>query len=279
MFIIRRKTPGIKEIKRIVLATDKKPQDLRMMLSRLDREKRWELVKTAIPELDKSKARDMVRFLFSEEMDYIKQKLHSEEDRLLAIECLSYLPAKETVRILVDLLRHKDGNVQLCAAGALKQHTPRLVVPCLVKAMLHEAVLPARAGDVLLAMGYLAQDSILSVYSLALPAVKVAFLELMIQAKNRKCEPFVAQAFESGNEELISKALEAVRVFNFSYLWPQVAGCLSVPSWKVKSKALLVLAELKKEEAIKHVEPLLEDEDDWVRQCAGQCLQALRDNA
>jgi HEAT repeat protein len=278
LFRLRRKKPDFNKLKIELLKSAGAAAPDNKKLSELSPEQRWELVKALLPEREKNKTRDLVRLLLAKDILFLKKKIRDskeKKDRYDAIECLGYLPSRETVEILVGLLKNTDDEVQLCAAGALKKQPPRLVVPYLIKAMLHAAVLPARAGEVLLAMGSLAQETILEVYPLALPAVKAHFLELLVQAENPKCKPVVIQALKSGNPQITSRALDAVALFQFDDLWPEVAGCLPGMPWAVKAKGLDVLGELGVKEARDYIAPFLEDEDEWVRQRAQICLQKL----
>lgn len=275
MFNNRNKTPEVNKIKELLDKDENWANKLSKMRDSLSAEQRWELAVKILPELERSKARDFMRLLFEDKQDYLHEKLQDIKERLFAVECLGYFSSRETVKILVDLLQHKDGNVQLCAAGALKNQTPRLVVPFLVKGLLHETVLPARAGEVLLAMGPLAQEAIFEVYPLALPKVKIHLLELLIQGHYPKCRNYVLEALESNNAALVNKALDAVIEFGYADMWLEVVCCLEFPSWKIRAKAINVLADLAVFESREFVEPLLTDDDPWIRECAVQCLTAL----
>jgi HEAT repeat protein len=229
-----------------------------------------------VPELRRNKARDLVRLLFGKNIEFVKDRLKNDENSYFAIECLGYFPSSETVKILAELLKHKDSNIQLCAAGALKNQAPRHVVPVLVKAMLYEDILPARAGDVLLTMGPLALEFILEVYPLAIPKVKIHLLELLVQGNNPKCKNITYQALRSSNIELISRALDAVVTFQFVDLWPEVVSCLTQMShWNIKAKALYALEILAVEETREDIKLLLADEDPWICECATKCLKIL----
>lgn len=275
MFNNRNKTPEVNKIKDLLEQDENWANKLGKLKESMSPEQCWELAGKILPGLERTKARDFMRLLFEDKQDFLYEKLLDIKERLFAVECLGYFSSRETVRILVDLLQHKDGNVQLCAAGALKNQTPRLVVPYLVKGLLHETVLPARAGEVLLAMGSLAQEAIFEVYPLALPKVKTYLLELLIQGYNPKCRSYVLQALESNNTALINKALDAVMQFDFADMWLEVACCLTFPAWNIRAKAIDVLAYLGVAEAREFIEPLLADEDFWIRECAARCLTAL----
>jgi len=197
------------------------------------------------------------------------------QERELAIECLSYLPSREVIEFLAILLNHKDDNVQLMACGALQNHTPRLVVPLLVDGLVTENVAAARAGQVLLAMGFFAQEILLEAYPKAEPRVQARFLELMILGDNPKCRLLVEEALKSPHHFLKRTSLEAVEFFSLAELWTEVVMCLAEEDWVIKAKALEVLAKLKVAEAIEYVEILLRDPDPWVSQCAAECIKAL----
>lgn len=253
-------------------------QELRANVRHLTIEECWLLLKTALPHLERNKARDLVRVVQSGQADffgYLQGKTADREERQLAIECLSFLPSRETVEVLVGLLGHKDDLVQISAAGALKNHTPRLVVPYLIEALMGQTILPARAGEVLLAMGYLAQDAMLDAYPAASPDTKTWFLELMVLGEYPKCLPLVKEALQSPHGRLKSKALDAVAAFSFIELWPQVLDCLLDSQWSIRAKTLEVLAKLGIGESREYMDLLLDDEDEWVRQCADRCIAAL----
>jgi len=270
------KVPDLPEILKAIMENREKwQQELKIILPKLTFEQRWSILKTALPDLEKNRARDVVRLFMAGNLSSLKTKLEDPAERLFAVECLSYLPSRETVELLVELLQHNDEYVQICAAGALKNHTPRLVVPYLVKAMLYNRILPARVGEVLLVMGYLAQDTLLNVYPLAIPKVKAQILELLTQGGNPKCRQYLADALSSQSNLLRSKALDAVDSFKFDDLWLEVVDCLLDPNWATRARALDVLANLGIREARPYVELLLNDPDLWVRQCAANCLTVL----
>lgn len=277
MFKNKNKTPEVNKIKELLDSGDNWVKKVNKLLAGVSVEQRWELVRKILPDLERNKARDLMRLLFEDNQDFLRNKLQDNKERLFAIDCLSYFSSRETVKILVGLLQHKDGDTQLCAAGALKNQTPRLVVPFLVKGLLQEEVLPARAGEVLLAMGSLAQEAIYDVYPLALPKVRIHLLELLVQGNNPRCKNYVLQALESTNAPLKNKALDAVLQFGFIDLWPGVVSCLNHPSWNIKAKALNVLEAVAVLESRQYIEPLLADEDSWIRECAERCLRTLRE--
>lgn len=270
------KTPEVSKLKELLNDEDLSSKKIKKYLDGFSLVKRWDLAKEIVPELERNRARDLIRLLFIKNQEFVREKLKNDKDSYIAIECLGYFPSAETVKILANLLHHKDSNIQLCAAGALKNQAPRHVVPFLVKAMLYEDILPARAGEVLLSMGPLALELILEVYPHAIPRVKVHLLELLVQGNNPKCKNIASQALQSSNVELISKALDAVAKFNFVDLWPEVSYCLShTMQWNIKSKALNVLEILAVEETRTEIKKLLVDEDAWIRECAEKCLKVL----
>ncbi len=247
-------------------------QELNKVLPELEFAKRWEIVKEVLPELEGTKARDFIRALLADNMPHIREKLETFEDRLLAVDCLGYFSSRESVESLYSLLNHKDEAVQLCAAGALKRQTPRLVVPYLIRALMDNSVLPARAGEVLNAMGYLGQEALEEAYPQAKGETKAYILELMVEAENPKCRRFLQEALLDENTKLKNKALEAILRLSFDELWPSVLECLLDDSWVIRAKALEVLAKLKIKEAEEYMELLLDDDDPFVRQCAGDYL-------
>lgn len=277
MFKNKNKTPEVNKIKDLLDRDENWVKKVNKLLTGVNIEQRWDLIHKILPDLERNAARDFIRLLFEDNQDFLRIKLQDNKERLFAIDCLSYFSSRETVQLLVGLLQHKDGDTQLCAAGALKNQTPRLVVPLLVKGLLHEEILPARAGEVLLEMGPLAQETIFEVYPLALPKVKIHLLELLVQGNNPRCKNYVLQALESTNTLLIKKALDAVLQFGFKDLWSGVVLCLNHPSWNIKAKALNILEALAVFESKQYIEPLLADEDSWIRECAERCLSTLRE--
>lgn len=278
-----KKQPSLEEGERMVLTSEKTlPRPLEERLLRLDFGSRWELIRRTLDRMEATKARNLVRLLFGNNIPGVLGLLEVRQERELAVECLGYLPSRETAQVLVSLLRvenQRDDGFQLLVAGTLKRHPPRLVVPLLIKGLLDESLSPARAGDVLLAMDYLGQEALLEAYPRATPRVKGRFLELFVLGQNPKCKPFVVQAVREDNWELKRAALEAVRAFAFTDVWPDLISCLSSPDWKVRVKALELLGELKIKGAIKYVRPLLEDEDPRVRACAVDCLKSWEGTA
>ncbi len=263
------------EISRTIIENKDWLQEIKKLLPELDFSKRWELIGIILPELGKTAARDMVRLLFGESTALVAEKTEDYRQRMLAIECLGYLPSRETVEKLMELLSNKDDEVQISAAGALKNHTPRLVVPSLTKALFEDTVIPARAGEVLLAMGYLAEEALLERYPEAAPGKKAQILEILTLAQNPKCREFVLEGLKSEYPTLRNKALEAVAAFSFEDCWPQVVDSLLDPAWAVRVKTLQILEKLGLPETREYIELLLDDDDAWVRQCARDCLQAV----
>lgn len=269
---------GIDELKKLVQASpDSVLPDLGRELKEQDFPGCWLILKELLPLLDRQKARDLVRLVPAKYQADILAKVEERQDRELAIECLGYLPSRENVETLTKLLSHKDDLVQMVAARALMNHTPRLVVPLLVEGLLKEKVPAARAGEVLLAMGFLAQEALLDNYQQAKPQVQARFLEIMILGDNPKCLPLVEAALRSPELVLKKKGLDAVKHFGFSQLWTEVVMCLAEDDWALKAKALEVLAGLKATEALEFVEPFVRDPDPWVSQCAINCLKALQE--
>ena len=127
-------------------------------------------------------------------------------------------------------------------------------------------------------MGYLAQDTLLEAYPLAIPKVKAQILEILTLGENPKCRVFLTDALVSKNSLLRSKALDAVGFFQFKDLWLEVVECLIDPNWPVRAQALEVLARLGIQEARPYVQLLLNDPDQWVCECAVKCLAALDEN-
>ncbi|PKM88056.1 MAG: hypothetical protein CVU87_08310 [Firmicutes bacterium HGW-Firmicutes-12] len=270
------KTPEANRLKELINGEEQSPQKTKKHLLSYSLEKRWEFAQDIVPELKRNKARDLVRLLFGKNQNFVRDKLKEDKSIYFAIECLGYFPSSDTVKVLAGLLQHKDSNIQLSAAGALKNQAPRHVVPVLVKAMLYEDILPARAGEVLLTMGPLALELILEVYPLAIPRVKIHFLELLVQGNNPKCKKITGEALLSSNIELISRALDAVATFHFVDLWPEVISCLmQMTHWNIKAKVLYVLEILAVEETRKAIQLQLADEDPWICECATKCLKVL----
>lgn len=236
----------------------------------------WIVLKEVLPLLDKNKARDTVRLLFTDHVPELVALVEDRKEREMAVECLGYLASRDVIEVLVKLLNHKDDTVQLIASGALQKHTPRLVTPLLVEGLLKEELPPARAGEVLLSMGFLAQEMMMEAYPRAPVQVQVRLLELMVLGDNPKCLPYVGKALESQEPQLQKKALDAVKHFAFEELWMEVAMCLAEEDWTIRAKALQVLAELGIGDALEFAEPFLGDEDSWVRQCAADCVRKLR---
>ncbi|MFZ5753358.1 MAG: HEAT repeat domain-containing protein [Bacillota bacterium] len=267
---------SLEELKKsIIESPDTFPQDLRKNLEKIEFVTGWELIKLTLPSLNKVKGRNLVRLLLGDKIHLLESLVEERTERLLAIECLGYLPSRETVEILVRLLSSKDESVQLAAAGALKHHTPRLVVPYLVDALLEGAALPSRVGEVLLVMGYYAEEALLEAFPRATPPVQAHILELLTHAVNPKCKDLVAEALKHDDFKLKNKALEAIASFSFTEFWPEVVMCLAEPQWTLRAKALEVLAKLEIKEARDFVEAFLHDEDEWVRECAQNYLKTI----
>jgi len=271
----RSKTVNPKELAQTLGSAENGIKEISKALPELDFAGRWELIGLILPELDKTAARDTVRLLFNGYTVELANKTEDYRTRILAIECLGYLSRRETVELLLALMEHKDDEVQICAAGALKNQTPRLVVPCLIDALLAETVTPARAGEVLLSMGYLAEEFLLEKYPQADPRQQARILELLTLAANPKCRPFISEGLKSPDPLLRTKALEAVAAFSLTELWPQVVDSLLDPAWALRVKTLKILERLNLPETREYAELLLEDEDDWVRRCAAACLENM----
>ena len=240
-------------------------QELKDKLQQLNFEERWELTKRLLPLLEKTKTRNLVRLFFSEKIMEVVNLLDKREETNRVTECLGYFPSREIVEILVKLLNHKNEETQLIAAGALMNHTPRLVVPYVLEKFLNGGVPVSRAGEVLLGMDYLAQDALLEAYEQAKTEVKSQILELLATSRNPKCKPFLAPALLSEDISLKKAALQAVSVFKFHDLWLEVALNLAEPTWQIRTKAMEVLSKLEAKEALEMVSPFLNDEDPWVR--------------
>lgn len=272
----REKTPELEVLEKEVLESSEDfSKGLCKKLKHLDFAYSWELSQKLLPQIDKTKARSLVRLLFTEKIKNIEELLGEKAEIKHAIFCLEYLPTRASVEALVQLLSHLDETIQLLAAGALKNHTPRIVVPALVEKLLSGEVPPARAGEVLMQMGYLAQESLLEAYGKAEPLVKAQILELLTIMEYPKCQPLLPLALQEEEPELKKTALDAVGVFVCRDLWSEVATCLADGAWPVRVKALEVLTRLKTQEALERVRPCLEDEDPWVRKEAAACLAVL----
>lgn len=247
--------------------------ELKEMLQQLNFEERWALTKRLLPILDKTKARNLVRFCFAESPGQVFSLLEKHEEMAAVIECLSYFPSRETVEMLVNLLNHINEQIQILAAGALMNHTPRLVVPIVMEKFLKAEVPAPRAGEILLGMGYLAQDALLDAYQEAAEEVKAQILELLAASRNPKCRQFLPAALVSECPNLKKAALQAVAVFQYTDLWSEVAANLDDPAWQIRTKALEVLSRLEAGEALGKVIPLVHDEDPWVRKQAESFVQ------
>lgn len=252
-------------------------QELKKTLGNLDFSAAWTLIREIIPQLDKTRARDLVRFLMQDKVEVLEELLQDWKERDLAVECLGYLPSRKTVEILGELLSHTDDQIQLIAAGSLKNHTPRLVVPYLMDILLNAQAPPARIGEVLLAMGYLAEEALLEAYPKTKPEIKGQILELLTITKNPKCEGLIEEALKQDHLFLKRKALEAVASFALKDVWTEVVMCLAESDWSLRAKALQVLTDLGVLDAEEFVEPFLKDEDPWVQKCAQECLQRLKE--
>jgi len=240
---------------------------------------RWSVLKEVLPLLDRNQQRALVRETLSADISALQALLDNYREREQAIECLGYLPSREVVQTLANLLGHKDDAVQLMAAGALQNHTPRLVVPVLIEGLLQGKVAVARAGEVLLKMGFYAQEMLMEAYKEASPSVKAVIIELIVLGDNPKCLPFVQEALEAKEAFLKKKALEAVEAFGFRELWTEVVMCLAEDDWSLRARAIEVLAKLQVTEALEFVEPFKNDADSWVRQCAIRYLESIQDSA
>lgn len=246
------------------------------ILKKLDFLSSWEIINQTLMSLERTKARDLTRILLADKLVKLNELLEQREHRQQAIECLGYLPSRETVEILIKLLSHKDDNIQLMAAESLKNHTPRLVVPALLDALLDGRASPARAGEVFLAMGYLGQEALLDAYPEAPPQIKAQIIELLTLGENPKCRTLVEDALKSGNSLLMRRGLEAAAFFSFFDLWPEIVMGLAEKEWILRAKTLEVLAKLEVLEALEFVEPFINDENPWVAKAAAKCLEVLR---
>lgn len=277
-FFKGKKTPELPIIEKEVLEGPASfSNELKEQLKLLDHEHSWELIKKLLPGLGNIKARNLVRQLFADDTAYIVGQLDQWEEKECAIECLGYIPSRESVELLVKLLSDKNETIQLIAAGSLKNHTPRLVVPYLIELLLEAKVLPSRAGEVLLEMGYLAQDSLLEAYDQAEAQVKAQILELLTVSGNPKCKTFLMSALMSEETTLKKAALQAVFAFLCRDLWLEVALCLTDPAWQIRAKAIEVLTKLEVKESLELVRPFLKDEDPWVREGAERCIEILEE--
>ncbi|MHB8157802.1 MAG: HEAT repeat domain-containing protein, partial [Desulfocucumaceae bacterium] len=181
MFGIKNKLPEAETLKKLLDTDQQWSKKLSKLLGKVPPAERWGLLQQLLPELEKHQARELTRLLFEAEPGYLVGRLKNQQEKYLAVEALGYLDSQENMELFGQLLNDKDANMQLCAAGALKNYAPAQVVPYLVKAMLHEQVPASRAGEVLLEMGELMREKLLEVYPLALPKVKSRFLELLTQ--------------------------------------------------------------------------------------------------
>lgn len=276
----KNKLNGLAELKKNLLVNPNLVlPELTKELKQQDFATRWLVLKEILPLLEKNKSRDIVRLLLADNLAALIALVEERPERELAIECLGYLPSREVIELLAKLLNHKDDAVQLMASGALQNHTPRLVVPLLVGGLLREDVSAARAGQVLLTMGFFAQEVLLEAYREARPQVQARFLELMVLGDNPKCQSLVEMGLKSSEPFLKKKALEAVEFFSFGELWTEVVMCLAEEDWTIRAKTLEVLAKLKETEALEFVEPFVQDGDPWVSQCASRCVQSLMNKA
>ncbi len=272
----KKNTPNIEEIIHLILKNEENwLQQVKQRSAELNFIRRFEIIKETLPKLDKVRARDLIRMLMTDKEANLKNKLQDPQDKYTAIECLSYFPSRETVELLAELLGDKHEDVRLCAAGALKNHTPRLVVPNVIRALIKGEVLAARAADVLLAMGYLAEEALLENYPQAAPEVKSQILEILTLAKSPKIRPFLPEALHSGYLPLRKKALEAVEALGFQELWTGVLDGLVENNWSIRAKTLETLGKLGVQESREFVELMLADDDPWVRESAKQCLLVL----
>jgi HEAT repeat protein len=248
--------------------------ELKNKLQLFNFEEKWALTKRLLRSFDdKTKSRNFVRCLFAEQTEKIIDLLGKREDMAVVVECLSYFPSREVVQILVGLLNDKHEEIQLIAAAALMNHTPRLVVPAVMEKFLKTEVPVSRAGEVLLGMDYLAQDALLDAYEQAKEDVQAQILELLAISRNPKCKHFLASALLSENTNLKKAALQAVSTLKCRDLWEEVALNLSDPTWQIRTKAMDVLTKIDAGEALEMVVPFVNDEDPWVRKEAKAFVQ------
>lgn len=268
---------NIEELRLSLLEDTEISEEIQKTLARLDPETGWSLLK-AVPELPRNKSRDMTRILFTNKLAFLQALLSDRQDRDLAVQCLGYLASRESVEILTALLSNKDDTVQLNAAGALKNHTPRLVVPVLVEKLLSGTASPARIGEVLLEMGFLAMEKLVEVFSQAEPLVQSRILEILTIARYPKIKTLVEKAIKSEYKPLRIKGLDALAVFAYDDLWEEAVFCLLDPDWTVRAKTLQTLEGL----GIKGIEdlilPFINDEDPWVSQCAKSYLASVEES-
>jgi HEAT repeat protein len=266
---------SIEELRRLILQGSEISAEIRKALKSLSPDERWCLLRVTFPELTRTKLRDLVRALFSNRLPFMRELLANKEERELAIECLGYLASRDSVELLVSLLSHKDDDVQLNAAGALKNHTPRLVVPALIEALLSGTGSPARVGEVLAEMGFLAMEGLVEAYPKANPLTKSQILEILILAHYPKIKELVREALESEEKPLRLKGLEALAVFLYDDLWEEAVFCLTDRDWSVRAKTLQVLEKLKVKGIEDLIQPFTGDEDPWVCQCAKHYLASV----
>lgn len=269
------KALSIEELQRSILEGTEITDDIRRALASLDPETGWALLKITFPRLSRNMSRDLTRILFNSRLPFLQELLCDRRERDLVIECLGYLASRESVEILVALLSHKDDAVQLNAAGALKNHTPRLVVPSLVEALLSGTGPPARVGEVLLEMGFLAMEKLVEVYPKAEPLVQSQILEVLTLARYPKIKALVASALRSENKALKLQGLKALNVFAYDDLWEDAVFCLVDTEWVVRAKTLQVLEQLGVQGIEDLIEPFTRDKDPWVCQCAEKYLASL----
>lgn len=207
--------------------------------------------------------------------------LHLNEDGYplgVLVDAWNYFPDQNTLRSFVELLAHKDEQVQMNGVHILSSiKEPKslsLLVPALVRP---DRYVTARVADVFLSMP--TQSAALLAYLLpeVQDAQKQMMLEIIAQAGVSFPTKNVLDCLRSKDFRVRAAACAALGAGQMTAPVPQLILAANDRQWQVRAAAAKALGQIGDMRCIPTLESLLTDKEGWVAATAKEALAVYED--
>jgi HEAT repeat protein len=195
--------------------------------------------------------------------------VRKEAHKLVLIEALGILRLNQAAWPLVELLKSRNGAVQMAAAKALGRMSTRKLIPALIEGIKKEEFwLPARVAPVILTEPELAAPLLKQLLmEKELPEdVYLAAIELLKEMRRPDTAALLEEIFAGHTVKVQGKILEILTELDGVKIQSLATALLEHPAWQLRLQAVNTLKDLQVPGWLELVKPLAQDENQRVRQ-------------
>lgn len=197
-------------------------------------------------------------------------------ERAQAAELLGLLRSPTAVGPLLERLSDPDEEVRLAAAGALRRIQDPIMVPYLLDALGNpDRITPARAADVLIAMGPEVVDAVLEAAEKASGSSKGLMIAILGEIGDKRALPFLVQQLADDSPMVRERAAEALGHMRCEEAGLPLIAALRDPAPQVRARAAQALGEMGCWDALPALSEARKDGEWVVRASANQAIAEI----